>query len=66
MRIFFKCPYCGRKLAIIDSTKKIQGVFLKCGKCKREVEIKNIESQNPEARVQETRAQRSEPLADTG
>ncbi|PRR85564.1 hypothetical protein [Clostridium luticellarii] len=67
MKTWYKCPFCGRKLAIIDNTINISGVFLKCHCCKREIEIKNnIESRNPEARVQETRVQRSEPLADTG
>jgi hypothetical protein len=43
---------CGTKLAMIDDTKNIEGVYVKCKCCKREVEIKNMaESQRPESRV---------------
>ncbi len=67
MKAWYKCPICKKKIAMIDDNKNISGVFLKCKYCKNEIEIKNnIESQNPETRVLDTRVQRSEPLADTG
>lgn len=41
MRKWFICPYCGQKLLQYDSVKaSSEGVFLKCKKCKKEVEIK--------------------------
>lgn len=42
MKDWFKCPICGQKLAKIDKTKHIEGVFLPCKRCKNEVEIKNL------------------------
>lgn len=60
MKVWYKCV-CGTKLAMIEDTKKIEGVFCKCKTCKREVEIKNdIEDRMPESRVlmrPETRVQ---------
>lgn len=60
MKQWYKCV-CGTKLAMIDDTKEIEGVYCKCKTCKREVEIINhIVDRMPESRVQkrpETRAQ---------
>jgi len=41
MKEWFVCPICGQKLLMIDKTKNIEGVYIKCKKCKQEVEIKN-------------------------
>lgn len=69
MKVAYKCPNCGKKLAMIDNSKNISGVFVPCRNkyCPiKEVEIKNnIESQRPEARARDARAQSPEPLADT-
>lgn len=60
MKKWYKC-ICGTKLAMIEDTKEISGVFCKCKSCKREVEIKNhIENRIPESRTHmrsETRVQ---------
>jgi hypothetical protein len=51
MKSWYKCK-CGTKLAMIDDTKNIEGVYVKCKCCKREVEIVNIvESRKPESRI---------------
>lgn len=40
-REWFKCPFCGTKLAIYDNTTKLHGgIFIKCKTCKREIEVK--------------------------
>lgn len=39
-RYWFRCPYCGKKLALYDNTTQCNGVFLKCKNCKNEVELK--------------------------
>lgn len=69
MKVWYKCPNCGKKLARIDDSENIKGVFVRCRNkyCPMgEVEIKNnIESQRPEARAHDARAQSPEPLADT-
>ncbi|GAA0081321.1 hypothetical protein UT300006_19460 [Clostridium sp. CTA-6] len=45
VKAWFKCPICGQKLLKIDTTKKIEGVYLMCKKCHQEIEIiNNIES----------------------
>lgn len=41
------CPMCGQKLLMIDSLKHIEGVYVKCKKCKQEVEIKNEPESEP-------------------
>ena len=39
-RKWFKCPNCGHNIVIYDNTAKCSGVFFKCKKCKKEIEIK--------------------------
>lgn len=39
-RKWFKCPFCGKKIAIYDNTAKSSGVFIVCKNCKKEIEIK--------------------------
>ncbi len=40
-REWFKCPFCGSKLAVYDNTADMSGgIFVKCKTCKREIEIK--------------------------
>ncbi|APM39443.1 hypothetical protein [Clostridium kluyveri] len=61
MKVWYECPYCGKKLAMIDDTQNISGVFIKCRNkhCNREIEIKNdIESQSSDARARDARAQK--------
>lgn len=44
---WYYCPICKKKLVKIDYDKQIEGVFVQCPKCKREIEIKNeTESRN--------------------
>lgn len=38
-REWYKCPDCGKKLAIYDNTASCSGVFIQCKKCKKEIEI---------------------------
>lgn len=38
---WFVCPYCGKKLAMIDKDSKVEKVFIKCTRCKNEIEITN-------------------------
>ena len=59
MREWFKCE-CGRKLAMIDNDHEIQGVYVKCTACKREVEINNVKCRKSEpssAMLREVRTQ---------
>lgn len=47
MKVWYKCPVCGQKIAQIDDSKSIEGVYVWCKKHKGEVEIINIvKSQN--------------------
>lgn len=40
-REWFKCPFCGTKLAVFDNTAILAGgIFIKCKTCKREIELK--------------------------
>ena len=39
-RKWFVCPYCGQKLALIAENAVCIGVFVRCKKCRVEVEIK--------------------------
>lgn len=41
MKTWFICPICGQKLLIIDKAKNIEGVYIKCKKCKQEIEVTN-------------------------
>lgn len=41
MKVWYKCPICGKNLVKIDDSKHIEGVFVKCKLCKTDVEIKN-------------------------
>lgn len=33
------CPICGRKLALCSKNAKVVGVFVKCPKCREEIEL---------------------------
>ena len=38
---WYECPYCGKRLLKYDEVKaRSNDVFIKCRKCKREIEIK--------------------------
>lgn len=39
-RKWFCCPHCGQKLALIEDSAICYGVFVRCKKCRMEVEIK--------------------------
>lgn len=39
-RLWFKCPHCNKNIAIYDNTAVCGGVYVKCSKCRREIEIK--------------------------
>lgn len=38
-RTWYMCPKCGAKLLIYDNTASCKGVYIKCKKCKSEIEI---------------------------
>lgn len=40
-RIWVECPHCGKRLAMVEKDSKVQKVFIKCNRCKNEIEIKN-------------------------
>jgi len=43
------CPVCGQKLLMIDKSKNIEGVYIKCKKHNGEVEVINqIKEPEPE------------------
>lgn len=39
-RSWYDCPKCGQHLLIYDDTAKCNGIYVKCKKCGKEVEIK--------------------------
>lgn len=39
-RKWYKCPICGKNLLIYDNTAHSNNLFVKCGRCGHEVEIK--------------------------
>lgn len=42
MMVWYICPMCHKsKIAKIDDSKHIEGVFFKCKLCKQEIEVKN-------------------------
>lgn len=43
------CPVCGQKLLKINSKKKIEGVYIKCKRCRQEIEIINEPEPEPES-----------------
>lgn len=45
------CPICGQKLLMINKANKIEGVYIKCKKCSKEVEVKNVPEQEREPTV---------------
>ena len=42
-RMWYRCPYCGKKLLIYDNAAKCSGIYIQCKKCKREVEVRIAE-----------------------
>ena len=40
-RLWIECPHCGKKLAMVEAQSKVEKVFIKCTRCKNEIEIKN-------------------------
>ena len=36
---WYVCPSCGQKLFTYDNTAKVKGIYLKCKKCKKTIEI---------------------------
>ena len=38
-RKWYCCPFCGTRLILYDNTAMCHGVFTKCPKCGREIEI---------------------------
>lgn len=39
-RKWYKCKNCGQNLLIYDDTAKCHGVFVRCKKCGKEIEIR--------------------------
>lgn len=37
---WFQCPICGQKILKISAASKSEGLYIKCKKCKNEIEIK--------------------------
>ena len=44
---WYNCPVCGQKLLKINPEKKIEGVYIKCKRCRQEVEIINEPEPEP-------------------
>lgn len=40
-KIWISCPHCGKKLAMVEENTKVEKVYVKCTRCKNEIEIKN-------------------------
>lgn len=40
MRKWFICPNCGQKILQFDEKAQCKGFYIKCKKCKKEIEIK--------------------------
>lgn len=38
-RSWYCCPVCGTRLFIYDNSAHVEGIFLKCKKCKNEIPI---------------------------
>lgn len=43
---WYKCPVCGQKILKISKLAQSKGLYIKCKKCKNEIEIK-IEPSEP-------------------
>lgn len=43
---WYKCPVCGQKILKISKEAQSRGLYIKCKKCKNEIEIK-IEPKEP-------------------
>lgn len=39
-RKWYACPYCGQKLVIVNNVAHSAGVYVRCKRCRNEVEIK--------------------------
>ena len=39
-KTWYRCPICGQKILKVNGLAKSQGLFIKCKKCKNEIEIK--------------------------
>lgn len=39
-REWFKCPFCGQKILQFNASAFSRGFFIKCKRCKKELEIK--------------------------
>lgn len=37
---WYKCPICGQKILKISEIAQSKGLYIKCKKCKNEIEIK--------------------------
>lgn len=48
-RYWFRCPDCGQKLAQKEKGAVSSGVFIKCKKCRKEIEIKLKENESYES-----------------
>lgn len=48
MKQWYYCNICGQKLLQIDPAVKISGVYIKCKRCRQEVEIKHNPEPKPE------------------
>lgn len=40
MKIWYRCPYCNKKIIRYEEDAKSKGIFLLCKNCKKEIEIK--------------------------
>ena len=43
---WYRCPVCGQKLLKVSNKAKSKGLYIKCKKCKNEIEIK-VEPSEP-------------------
>ena len=39
-REWYRCPHCGQKLLVYTDTAECSDLYMKCRKCRKEVEIK--------------------------
>ena len=47
MKQWYYCPVCGQKLLMVEPSKKFEGVYIKCKRCRQEVEIVNEPKPEP-------------------
>ncbi len=43
-KMWYLCPFCGKKVVLFDDTASCRGIYVKCRRCGRTLEIRILQN----------------------